>query len=99
MAHYDVYRYDENTVFVQVQHDIVEFFETALVIPLSKTELLEAERLSRLNPCIMIHDESYILRTQEMTPIFKKGMGDPIANIANQHHAITAAIDFLFHGF
>ncbi len=99
MAQYDVYRYDENTVFVQVQHNILEFFETYIVIPLSKSDVLEAERLNRLNPRVLINNESFILRTQEMTPISKRAMADPIANISQHHDVITAAIDFLFHGF
>jgi toxin CcdB len=55
--------------------------------------------ISRLNPRFLINGEPYVMATQRMAALPVSEIGEPVADLASQADAITAATDFLFQGF
>jgi toxin CcdB len=105
MAHLDVYRNPDNTTsevipyVVDVQSDLLGGLPTHVVIPLARPEAIETLPILRLNPKVGVGDTELIALTQDMAPVPRRMLKQPVANLSPQRDEILAALDFLFTGF
>ena len=78
---------------MDVQSDLLEPFETRVVIPLIAPR--HAPRLAphRLNPVLKVVGEPRVLATQLLATLLRAELGAPRCD------AIRAALDMLFRGF
>jgi toxin CcdB len=101
MAQFDVYKnLDENSnenvpYLLDVQNDILNHFNTRVVIPL----FLNMEILKGLNTKLIVNDNEYILATADIVTIPYSILGDKVTNLEDQRTEILNAIDFLITGF
>ncbi len=83
---------------VEVQSDLLEPFETRVVIPLIAPR--HAPRAPhRLNPVLEVVGEPRILATQLLATLPRAELGAPVGSLAGERDAIRAALDMLFRGF
>jgi toxin CcdB len=101
MKRFDVYRNPEQRTrahvpyFVVVQSDLIEDFDTRVVVPLMR----QRAAATRLNPIIEFAGEPLILKTQQLASVPARLLTNHCGNLAEAHSTIFRAIDFLFSGF
>ena len=84
---------------IDVQSNLLESFDTRLVIPLSPKSLFHDKEIDRLTPTLQIEGKDYLLLTPQTASIHTKQLGSPVLDCSNMHHLILASIDFLITGF
>jgi toxin CcdB len=105
MARFDVYRNpgsqsSTTPYLLDVQSDLLEGLETQMVIPLRNLTNFPVVRLpENLTPVFQINGMDCVLETPKMGAIPRRVLKQPVANLANEHSRIIAALDFLFQGF
>lgn len=105
MARFDVFRNPgrqaATTPFLlDVQSDLLDGLNTCMVIPLRRLGTLAGVRPpERLAPVFRIGDEEFVLETPMMGAVPRHILAAPVASLREEHHRITAALDFLFQGF
>ncbi|MDP2811251.1 MAG: CcdB family protein [Rhodocyclaceae bacterium] len=105
MAHLDVYRNpDRRTAAVipfvlDVQSSLLGELPASVVIPLAYADSLETLPMLRLNPQISIEGAALVALTQDLAPVPRRMLKQPVTNLSPQRDEILAALDFLFTGF
>jgi toxin CcdB len=98
MAQFDVYRLAGGELALDVQTDLLSGISTRVVIPL--LPLHEAPVAHpRLNPIVMVEEESYVVVTQSMVALEYLELRQPVANLDERYDDIRAALDMIFLGF
>lgn len=105
MARFDVY---PNTgphaanipYLLDVQSDLLQGLETRVVVPLRRLDRFPTTRIpERLSPVFEIAGVTCLMETPKLAAVPLKLLKTPVASLAQQQHAITGALDFLFHGY
>ncbi len=98
MAEFAVHALRTGGLVVDVQSDLLDPFETRVVIPLIAPE--HAPRAPRrLNPVLEVAGERRILATHLLTALPRAELGAATGSLAAERDAIRAALDMLFLGF
>jgi len=104
MAHLDVYRNpDRKTAAIipfvlDVQSSLLDGLPSSVVIPLARPEAIETLPILRLNPKVSVDGTKLIALTQDLSPVPRRLLKKPVANLSPQRGEILAALDLLFTG-
>ena len=105
MARFDVYanpgnQADTTPYLLDVQSNLLDDLESRIVIPLRSLKHFPKVKLSsQLTPVFAIKGYEYLLETPKMGAVPVRILKKPIISLASQQSKITAALDFLFHGY
>lgn len=105
MARFDVYanpgsKSDTTPYLLDVQSNLLDELESGMVIPLRSLKHFPKVKLSTdLTPVFNIKGHNYLLETPKMGAVPVRILKKPIISLANKQSQITAALDFLFHGY
>ena len=86
-------------LLVDVQSDLLESLNTRVVVPLTKAAGFTKKPVSHLTPSVNFDGEAYLLMTPQLAGIPRSELGAEVGALAENHHAILAAVDFLLTGF
>jgi toxin CcdB len=81
---------------VILQSNLVSGLRSTVVAPLVVREQLAGAQ--RMNPIFSVDGKEYWLATHELFAIEQRVLRRSVANLADQHDAIMAALDFVFTG-
>ncbi len=81
-----------------IQSDFLESLDTRIVVPLLPARG-HPPRIAQLNPVFEIEGESHVASFAEMAGVPRGVLGKPVTSVPDRSHEITAALDFLIHGF
>jgi toxin CcdB len=102
VAQYDVYEHPgerlraEYPFVIDLQAGLLSSLDTRVIAPLRRAELLPA--IKRLNPGFTINGAKVVLVPTEIVAIRRGLLGPPVASLAKEHFAITAALDLMLTG-
>lgn len=102
VAQYDVYEHPgerlraEYPFVIDLQADLLSSLDTRVIAPLRRAELVPA--IKRLNPGFTIDGINVVLVPTEIVAIRRSLLGRPVASLAKEHFAITAALDLMLTG-
>ena len=105
MARFDVYAnpgsHAATTPYLlAVQSDLLNGLDSRMVIPLRSIKHFPKVKLStQLTPVFNIDGESYLLETPKMGAVPLRVLKSRVTSLAPAQDQITAAMDFLFHGY
>jgi toxin CcdB len=102
MARFDVYRNKAGNfppLLMQIQSELHDDLRSCVMVPLVPAQIAENRRPERLMPAFIIHNELYVMVTQEMGSMPSRHIGQYVDTLASEQHTITSAIDFLLEGF
>ncbi|PIT72164.1 CcdB family protein [Limnohabitans sp. G3-2] len=105
MARFDVYAnpgsHAATTPYLlDVQSDLLNSLDTKLVIPLRSLKHFPKVKLpTQLTPIFTIEGEAYLLETPKMGAVPQRVLKSPVTSLAQGQDQITAAMDFLLHGY
>jgi toxin CcdB len=105
MAQLDVYpNPDRQTAAIipyvlDIQSNLLGNLPSVAVIPLLMPVAVELLPIARLNPAVVVEQQTLIALTQDIASIPRRLLAHPIANLSAQRDEILAALDFLFTGF
>jgi toxin CcdB len=105
MSQFDVFRNPDpgsqaRIPFVVVlQSDLLDAVDNHVVAPLRAKHESHIVPVLRLNPHVMIDDEEYLVRVQDLATVPRRMLKEKVATLAPQREEILAALDFLFTGF
>jgi toxin CcdB len=105
MARFDVYAnpgsHAATTPYLlDVQSDLLNGLDSRMVIPLRSIKHFPKVKLStQLTPVFNIDGESYLLETPKMGAVPLRVLKSRVTSLAPAQDQITAAMDFLFHGY
>lgn len=96
MAQFDVHE-GANGLLLDCQSDLLSHFNSRLVVP-----LLPADRapppVTRLNPTFEVGGKAYVMVTHYAAAVEVRELGEVLASLADRHHEIMNALDFLLTG-
>jgi toxin CcdB len=104
MAQFDVYRNANPATrtripyLLDVQSDLLEPLATRVVVPLARPEVLGGKPAERLSPGFEVEGRRLLMLTPELAGVPRKALGEPVASLAGERHAIIAALDLVFTG-
>jgi len=81
---------------VILQSDLVSGLRSTVVAPLVHREQMAGAQ--RMNPIFNINGAEYWLATHELFAVEQRMLKPKIADLADYHDAIMAALDFVFTG-
>jgi len=85
---------------LDVQSDLLDGLDTRMVVPLRSLKHFPQVKLStRLTPIFTIKGEDHLLETPKMGAVPQCVLKSPVTSLAENQDQITAALDFLFHGY
>jgi toxin CcdB len=105
MARFDVYanpgRHANTTPYLlDVQSDLLYGLDSRMVIPLRSLKHFPKVKLSpRLTPVLTIEGDDFLLETPKMGAVPRQALKSPVTSLGPEQDQITAALDFLFHGY
>lgn len=105
MARFDVYanpgsHATTTPYLLDVQSDLLDGLDSRMVIPLRSLKHFPKVKLSkRLTPVLAIQGEEFLLETPKMGAVPQRVLKSPVTSLAGEQMQITAALDFLFHGY
>ena len=103
MAQYDVFTLNAGQTnflyVVDVQHDFLKDIGSRIVVPLISKSLYQSEFIERLNPEFIIQDQKCILSPASVAAVPTRQLDDYVCSLKEDALKITAALDFVFHGF
>ncbi len=105
MAQFDVFlnpdrRTQARIPYVLVlQSDLLAQIENHVVAPLRIADDDSVIPVLRLNPLVVIAEQRFHVRVQDMATVPRRLLKSPVANLLSQREEILAALDFLFTGF
>ena len=105
MARFDVYANPGNLAkttpyLLDVQSNLLDGLDSRMVIPLrSLKHFPKVKVATQLTPIIKIGGKDYLLETPKMGAVPQRVLKSPIASLLESQAEITAALDFLFHGY
>lgn len=105
MARFDVYANSGSHAattpyLLDVQSDLLDGLDSRMVIPLRSLKHFPQVKLSpHLTPIFTIEGEALLLETPKMGAVPQRVLKSPVVSLAGDQAQITAALDFLFHGY
>lgn len=105
MSQFDVFRNPDPgsaariPFVVTLQSDLLDAVDNHVVAPLRPKLDSSIVPVLRLNPCVLIKDEEYLVRIQDIATVPRRMLKERITNLTPQREEILAALDFLFTGF
>ena len=105
MARFDVYANPGNHAkttpyLLDVQSNLLDGLDSRMVIPLrSLKHFPKVNVATQLTPIFKISGKDYLLETPKMGAVPQRVLKSPIASLVDSQAEITAALDFLFHGY
>ena len=85
---------------LDVQSDLLDGLESRMVIPLrSLKHFPQVKFPDRLTPVFTIEGQELLLETPKMAAVPRRLLKPPVSSLAHAQAQITAALDFLFHGY
>ena len=105
MARFDVYgnpgAHAATTPYLlDVQSNLLDGLDSRMVIPLRLAETFPSVKLpTHLLPQFMVQGQQVLLETPKMAAVPRRILRAPVASLAHEQDAITAALDFLFQGY
>ena len=105
MARFDVYANPGNHAkttpyLLDVQSNLLDGLDSRMVIPLrSLKHFPKVKVATQLTPIFKISGKDYLLETPKMGAVPQRVLKSPIASLEDSQAEITAALDFLFHGY
>jgi toxin CcdB len=105
MARFDVYANPGNHAkttpyLLDVQSNLLDGLDSRMVIPLRSLRHFPKVKLAtQLTPIFKISGKDYLLETPKMGAVPQRVLKSPIASLVDSQAEITAALDFLFHGY
>lgn len=94
MAQFDVYRLADGALVLDCQSDVLDSYQTRLVVPLLEYDPAMI-LMSRLHPRFTVDGEQVVMITQFATAIQVRELRRRVASLAEHRLAITDAIDIL----
>ena len=98
MAQFDVYKLEGGELVLDLQTDLLGYFDSRIVVPLMSPKEAPVAH-PRLNPTLMIDHVGYVMVTQFAAAVDRRTLPRPIANLTKDYDAIRAALDMIFLGF
>ncbi|HQT25907.1 MAG TPA: CcdB family protein [Burkholderiales bacterium] len=99
MSRFDVYRNEDGPGFLlDVQTNLLDNLNTRVVVPLLPIDRAPIPA-KILNPVFEIDGISVSMVTQFMAAVPAKILKRALTSLDRKQNEITAALDFLFHGF
>ena len=105
MARFDVYANPGNHAkttpyLLDVQSNLLDGLDSRMVIPLrSLKHFPKVKVATQLTPIFKISGKDYLLETPKMGAVPQRVLKSPIASLVDSQAEITAALDFLSHGY
>ncbi len=105
MARWDVYAntgaQEQTTPYLlDVQSNLLEGLDSRMVIPLRSMAYFPQVKIpTRLTPVLALDGKDYLLETPKMAAVPRRILKAPVASLASAQDQVTAALDFLFHGY
>jgi toxin CcdB len=105
MPQFDVYRNPDRTTqaripyVVTLQSGLLADLDHHVVAPLRIAEDASIVPVLRLNPLVVVAEQRFHVRVQDMATVPRRMLKTPVANLSPQREEILAALDFLFTGF
>ena len=105
MARFDIYANPGNHAkttpyLLDVQSNLLDGLDSRMVIPLrSLKHFPKVKVATQLAPIFKISGKDYLLETPKMGAVPQRVLKSPIASLVDSQAEITAALDFLFHGY
>jgi len=106
MAHFDVYtnpgsHANTTPYLLDVQSDLLDGLDSRMVIPSLRSlkNFPEVRLPTRFTPLLTIEGKDYLLETPKMSAVPQRILKSSVASFADMQAHITAALDFLFHGY
>jgi toxin CcdB len=105
MARFDVYANPGNHAkttpyLLDVQSNLLDGLDSRMVIPLRSLKHFPRVKVAtQLTPIFKISGKDYLLETPKMGAVPQRVLKSPIASLVDSQAEITAALDFLFHGY
>ena len=105
MARFDVYANPGNHAkttpyLLDVQSNLLDGLDSRMVIPLRSLKHFQKVKVAtQLTPIFKISGKDYLLETPKMGAVPQRVLKSPIASLVDSQAEITAALDFLFHGY
>ncbi len=81
-----------------IQSDFLESLDTRLVVPLAPARD-RPPPIPRLNPVFDVEGESCLAMFTELAGVPRGVIGQAVSSVNARSHEITAALDFLIHGY
>ena len=81
-----------------IQSDFLESLDTRLVVPLVPARD-RPPAIPRLNPVFDVEGEACVALFTELAGVPRGVLGQPVSSAHARSHEITAALDFLVHGY
>ena len=98
MAQFDVHRLANRPgLVIDCQTDLLDHIESCFVVPLVPLADVPSPA-RRLNPVFAIEGEDRAMLTQSAAAIRRRDLGPKVASLADHHHQIIDAFDFLLTG-
>jgi len=82
-----------------VQSPFLDELSTRVTVPLYNQKKAPGPLIERLHMIIEIDGVGYVAVFNHLAAVPKKNLGKLRVTIENMHTEITAALDFLFHGY
>jgi toxin CcdB len=98
MARYDVYRGPSDALLLDVQSSLLAIVGSRVVIPLLPADSTPRS-IARLHPVFELEREPHIMATHLISAIPDTLLKVRVANLAQHHDEIVAALDMLFQGY
>lgn len=104
MARFDIFRNEQapgNKRFpylLTLQSDLLDELSTCVVVPLGRASVVAGKSMERLMPTLQLDGGSWVMYTPELAALPTSALRQRVANLHEQGHAITRALDFLFSG-
>jgi len=101
MAQFDVYEnlnsYNNKEIpyLLDVQHDILSYLDTRVVIPLSINE----KEIKTIAQKIIVNGDDLILLSAQIASITPNFIGEKVCSLKHKRDDIISSIDFLITGF
>ncbi len=97
MAQFDVHRDGDGLMLLNCQSDLISGVSTRLCVPLVAIDGFTPA--SRLNPRFEIEGVRMAMMTHLAGAVPVGALGVPVVSLADDHHRIIDALDFLLTGF
>ncbi|MEK9953724.1 MAG: CcdB family protein [Curvibacter sp.] len=105
MARFDVYvnpgeHAGTTPYLLDVQSGLLDDLDSRVVVPLRSLQHFPQVKLpARLMPVFHIHGQACLMETPKMAAIPRRVLKTVTTSLAQEQEQITAALDFLFHGY
>jgi len=103
MARFDVFAnpgHPDVPLLLDVQCNLLQSLNSRVVVPLRRMKgFAEVTLPKNLTPTFEINGIACFMETPAIAAVPAKLLKVPVASLADRQSDITAALDFLFHGF